>query len=82
MCFGSHMGNLTKIIFLKLKFDLVILKYNIEVKIPKHLYVHQKNKNKTLFIWESADIYRRFSRSRQLGGLVPVFWLEVPPRKR
>ena len=26
------------------------------------------------------SMYRRFSRSRQLGGLVPVFWLGVPLR--
>ena len=37
--------------------------------------------------WVSSDpllsvihVYRWFSRSRQLGGLVPVSWLGVPPR--
>ena len=27
-----------------------------------------------------GEIYKRLSRSRQLGGLVPVFGLGVPPR--
>ena len=26
----------------------------------------------TVFIWESGDMYRQFSRRRQLGGLVLV----------